>query len=193
MPADTKKVAVERKTKKPFPPVSEQETKQNVQTDLTAFKSLATGHTFLLESEDAKRYEKRLSEYYEEFKPVSAYEKILVDALANHEWRLARTSVIERGLLALGRREFASLFAAHPPADRERLAGEKAAVEYAKHFRLLKQQRTRLDKYRARDLKELRGVQYKRAQDEMAELERAAKAAGRLIVFPKSNPREGLQ
>jgi hypothetical protein len=160
---------------------------------MTAVKSPATGMTMLLATEEAKQYEKRLSEYNEEFQPATAIERILVEGLASNEWRLARIARIEDGLALSGRREFGGLFEAYPPEERERLLAEKMAVEYAKLLKLLKQQRKHLEKYRQKDLEELRRMQYERAQNEMAKLERAAKAAGRLIVFPKSKVPEGLQ
>ena len=116
-----------------------------------------------------------------------------MEGLANNEWRLARIARIENGLALSGQKEFGTLFEAYPPEEREKLLAEKMAAEYAKPLKLLKQQRKSLEKYRKKDLEELRRMQYERAQDEMAKLERAAKAAGRLIVLPKSKVREGLQ
>ena len=137
-------------------------------TRFNAVRNALTGQTILLPSDDAALYQTHCNAYNKELKPVGAIETNLVQAIADHDWRLARIPVLEANLYALG--EFKL-------ADDEipmHLLDAHIQTTYEKHFRNLHLQQNRLTRYRAKDLAELRALQQAREEEEKQNYERAS-------------------
>jgi uncharacterized protein with GYD domain len=137
-------------------------------TRFNAVRNALTGQTILLPTDDAVLYQTHCEAYNKELKPVGAIETNLVQAIADHDWRLARIPVLEANLYALG--EFKL-------ADDEipmHLLDAHIQTTYEKHFRNLHLQQNRLTRYRAKDLAELKALQQARQEEQKQDYERAA-------------------
>jgi hypothetical protein len=137
-------------------------------TRLNAVRNALTGQTILLPADDADLYQTHCEAYQIELKPEGAIEHNLVQAIADHDWRLARIPVLEANLYALG--EFKL-------ADDEipmHLLEAHIQITYEKHFRNLNLQQNRLTRYRAKDLAELKALQQARLEEEKQNYELAA-------------------
>ena len=87
-------------------------------SSLNAVKSGLTGRTVLLPNEDIAMYEAHIAEFTKRFAPLGDDEQHLVQSLADTEWRLERIPALEMGIYALGRVQFAELFANEDEAAR---------------------------------------------------------------------------
>lgn len=67
--------------------------------------------------------------------PVGDEETALVQSLADTEWRRQRVPSLEMGIYALGRLEFADLFAEEDGAVRRQLIEAKIFLQYKPEFR----------------------------------------------------------
>jgi hypothetical protein len=72
-----------------------------------ALKTGLTGRTILLPSDDVAAYQNLISLIEKKFQPESGEEKLLVQSIADTEWRLLRIPTLEAGIYALGRVELA--------------------------------------------------------------------------------------
>ena len=133
-----------------------------------AVRNALTGQTILLPTDDAARYQSHCESYHKELKPVGARETTLAQAIADHDWRLARIPVLEASLSALGEFKLAD---ENMPAH---LLEAHIQITYEKHFRNLHLQQNRLTRYRAKDLAELKALQQAREEEEKQNYERAA-------------------
>jgi hypothetical protein len=147
-------------------------------TRYNAVRHGLTGQAVLLPTEDAARYQAHCDAYHKELKPVGAFEATLVQAIADHDWRLARIPILEANFHALGEFE---LTGENIPAH---LLEAHIQIAYEKHFRNLHLQQNRLTRYRAKDLAELKALQQARIEEEKqtyelaAALEKQAAASG---------------
>jgi uncharacterized protein with GYD domain len=137
-------------------------------TRFNAVRNALTGQTILLPTDDALLYQNHCHAYRKELNPVGAFETNLVQAIADHDWRLARSPALEANLYALGERNLAG---DEMPAH---LLEAHIQVTYEKHFRNLHLQQNRLTRYRAKDLAELKALQQARFEEEKQSYERAA-------------------
>jgi hypothetical protein len=128
-----------------------------------AVKTGLTGQTVLLKTDDVAVYHQHLDRFQKQFAPATDTEKDLVQDLADTEWRLLRITPLESGILALGRRELAPLFADESdPAVREALLEAKLFLTYRRDLNNLSIQQSRLRKHRDLVLAELKEIQQKR-------------------------------
>jgi hypothetical protein len=143
-----------------------------------AVRNALTGQTILLPTDDAALYRNHCAAYQKELNPVGARETILVQAIADHDWRLARIPVLEASFYALGARELGD------DTMSMQLLEAHIQIAYEKHFRNLHLQQNRLTRYRAKDLAELKALQQTRMEEEKqayelaAVLEKQAEATG---------------
>jgi hypothetical protein len=72
-----------------------------------ALKTGLTGRTILLPSDDVAAYQNLVALTKKKFDPSTDEEKLLVQSIADTEWRLLRIPTLEAGLYALGRNELA--------------------------------------------------------------------------------------
>jgi hypothetical protein len=137
-------------------------------TRYNAVRNALTGQTILLPTDDAILYQNHCDAYRKELKPEGAFETTLVQAIADHDWRLARIPALEANLFALGERQLAN---DEMPAH---LLEAHIQIAYEKHFRNLHLQQNRLNRYRANDLAELKALQQARFEEEKHNYELAA-------------------
>ena len=99
---------------------------------LNAVKTGLTGHTVLLSSDDAERYQQHIADFFDDLQPVGRRESALVQSIADSTWRLDRISTLEMALFARGREEFAELFADRDPALRSSLIALHTLLTYTR-------------------------------------------------------------
>ena len=125
-----------------------------------ALKTGLTGRTILLPTDDVAGYQNLVSLIEKKFAPESDEEKLLVQSIADTEWRLLRIPTLEAGIYALGRVELAAecSFEAEPQA---RAAMIEALIfrTYRKDLNNLALQESRLNKQRNNCRQQLRELQ----------------------------------
>src|SRR5947208_707155 len=105
-------------------------------SSLNAVKTGLTGRTVLLPSDDAAVYEAHFAEFLKR--------QNLVQSLADTEWRLLRIPALEMGIYAVGRIEFAELFANEDEGVRKHLIEAKIFLAYQRQLNNLSIQEGRL-------------------------------------------------
>ena len=134
-----------------------------------------TGRTVLLPSDDASVYEPHFAEFLKRLAPVGEDEQNLVQSLADTEWRLLRIPALEMGIYAVGRVEFAELFANEDEAVRKHLIEAKIFLAYQRQLNNLSIQEGRLRRQREKDTAALGQLQDKRKRQAQARLDKAAR------------------
>jgi hypothetical protein len=149
---------------------------------LNAVKTGLTGRTVLLPTDDVPIYEKHIQEFVDEYQPLGPREAELVQALADHSWRLDRIAVLEHALYAHGFELFSEQF-----ADRGHLQAGftqmHTFLHYEKQFRNLQTQEMRIRRNREKDTGELNRLQAERR--EKARLAEKYKALQTAQTTPK--------
>jgi hypothetical protein len=144
-------------------------------SSLNAVKSGLTGRTVLLSGDDAALYEAHVSQFIENYAPVGDDERNLVQSLADTEWRLLRIPSLEMGIYAVGRIEFAGLFANEDDAVRKHLIEAQVFLAYQRQLNNLSIQESRLRRQREKDAAALRELQDNRKRRAKARLDNAAR------------------
>jgi hypothetical protein len=144
-------------------------------SSLNAVKTGLTGRTVLLPSDDAAVYEGHVAEFMKRLAPVGEDEQNLVQSLADTEWRLLRIPALEMGIYAVGRVEFAELFASEDEAVRKHLIEAKIFLAYQRQLNNLSIQEGRLRRQREKDTAALGQLQDKRKRQAQARLDKAAR------------------
>ncbi len=143
-------------------------------SSLNALKTGLTGRTVLLPSEDVAAYSAHVARFEAEWKAATDAERALVQSLADTEWRLLRIPSLEAGIYALGRLEFAELFAGETAAARVALIEAKIFLTYQRQLSNLSVQETRLRRQREKDAGTLREMQETRQRTQRVRLNLAA-------------------
>lgn len=141
---------------------------------LNAVKTGLTGRTVLLPNEDAAPYQEHLAKYVQELDPVGVRESLLVQAIADTEWRLLRIPALEMAIYARGRSQFAEALSHEDLVARPGLIELETFLTYEKQLRNLQLQEARLRRHREKDMAELRATQKARIAEERAQLADAA-------------------
>jgi hypothetical protein len=102
-------------------------------------------------------------------------ERKLVQSLADTEWRLLRIPVLEMGIYAVGRLEFAGSFANEDEAVRKHLIEAQVFLAYQRQLNNLSIQESRLRRQRDKDTATLRELQENRKRRTKAHLDNAAR------------------
>jgi len=144
-------------------------------SSLNAIKSGLTGRTVLLPGDDAALYEAHLSHFIKHHEPAGDDERNLVQSLADTEWRLLRIPSLEMGIYAVGRIEFAGLFANEDDAVRKHLIEAQVFLAYQRQLNNLSIQESRLRRQREKDAATLREIQDNRKRRAKARLDNAAR------------------
>jgi len=145
-------------------------------SSLNAVKTGLTGRTVLLAADDATAYEKHLQNLSEQYQPANAAECELLQSIADTHWRLQRVPNLEAGIYAIGRREFAELFAEEEATLRATLVQAHTFLAYRRDFTNLSTQETRLRRHLQLDLAELAALQTERLKKTEAQAAHAAAA-----------------
>ena len=130
-------------------------------SSVNAIKTALTGRTVLLPTDDVAAYQQHVQNFADEFKPMGPHESELVQALADHAWRLNRIASLEMAIYAYGHEQFAEQFANRG----EMQAGfiqMHTFLHYEKQLRNLQIQEARLRRNREKDTAELRRLQQER-------------------------------
>ena len=154
-----------------------------------ALKTGLTGRTILLPSDDLGAYENFVEILKRKYQPVEAYEKHLVQNIADTEWRLLRIPTLESGYYALGRHELAGE-CAHESNDQVRAAMLEALIDrtYKKDLRNLALQERRLRGQLAKFVTELTQLQEEREALQFQRRNRVMNPVGREMGFkPPTN------
>ncbi len=140
-----------------------------------ALKTGLTGRTVLLPADDAELYAAHVENHAKQYDPQTPEERELVQSIADCSWRLQRVPSLEAGIYAIGRLEFAELFAAQDPALREQLIQAKIFLAYQRQLNNLSIQETRLRRHRDQDIAKLKQLQEERAQQRRNQLTAVAR------------------
>ncbi len=140
-----------------------------------AVRNGLTGATVLLPSDDAALYEQHIASVFAVWAPADHREKLLVQSIADTEWRLQRIPTLESGIFALGRITHAGLFADQPESLRLVLLDTYIAQTCARDLRNLRLHDSRLRRHREKDIAELKEIQAERLKRREQLLNAAAK------------------
>ena len=127
-----------------------------------AVKNGLTGATVLLPCDATALYELHVSNTIAIWSPATHREQLLVQSIADTEWRLQRIPALESGILALGRLIYADLFQDHPDPLRATLLDAHILETKARELRNLQLQERRLRSHREKDIAELQQIQKER-------------------------------
>jgi hypothetical protein len=123
-------------------------------------KTGLTGHTVLLPTDDVAAYQAVIARFTERWQPQTEEERVLVQSLADTDWRLQRIPSLEYGIYALGAEEFAEEFSSEPdPAIRSSKVQTKTFVVHHKKLMSLQSQDARLRRHRQQDEQRLQRLQ----------------------------------
>ncbi|MGC2658839.1 MAG: hypothetical protein WA324_12850 [Bryobacteraceae bacterium] len=140
---------------------------------LNAVKTGLTGRTVLLPTDDVEVYRNHVQQFVDQYQPVGPRESELVQALADHAWRLDRVTVLEHALYAHGHEEFSEQFADRGPLQAG-FTQMHTFLHYEKQFRNLQTQEMRLRRNREKDTAELRRMQSERQETERLRAKQSA-------------------
>ena len=131
-----------------------------------ALKTGLTGHTVLLPTDDAERYEAHLLSYAERFDPQDDLETELVQSIADCRWRIGRIYSLETALHARGYAELSHLFEGYDEKQRSMLITGEVFLKYNRELRNLELQEQRLIRRADREEAVLVAMQKKRILEE---------------------------
>ena len=134
---------------------------------LNAVKTGLSGRTVLLPSDDVAAYEAMVARFTERWRPATEEERLLVQSLADIDWRMQRIPVLEYGIYAMGEEQFAEEFASEPdPNIRRSRIQTKTFFTHHKKLLSLQSQDARLRRQRMQDEARLRELQHERQYQE---------------------------
>jgi hypothetical protein len=119
---------------------------------LNAVKTGLTGRTVLLPTDDAAAYQQHLDRVRAEHKPATEAQQLLVQSIAETEWRLLRIPALESNIYAVGRLQFANLFEDQDAAVRTALIEAHTYLTFYRQLSNLSIQEARLRRQREKDL-----------------------------------------
>jgi hypothetical protein len=157
---------------------------------LNAVKTGLTGRTVLLPSDDVAAYEAAVLRFTDRWHPETEEECILVQALADNDWRLQRIPTLEFGIYAMGERELADEFADETdPQIRRSLIQTKVFLTHRRELMNLQTQESRLRRQRQQDEDRLQNLQSRRKGREFERQSREAAAAQHALVSQQNSAR----
>ncbi len=125
-----------------------------------AVKSALTAPTVLIPADEIHAYRTLVQSLIDRHHPASHEEQVLVQSLADLEWRLKRIPSLEAGIYATGRRELADLHSEQQDTEiRAALIEAETFMKYQREFSELSLQETRLLRMRRKHLARLRHIQ----------------------------------
>ena len=154
---------------------------------LNAVKTALTGRTVLLPTDDVAAYEAAAARFIERWNPQTEEERILVQSLADTDWRLQRIPTLEYGIYAMAERELANEFADEANEQvRRSLIQTKIFLTHRRELMNLQTQESRLRRYRQQDETRLGDLQFRRKSAEAERVRR--EAAERRAAAPAKAP-----
>ena len=147
---------------------------------LNAIKTGLCSHVVVLPYEDAAAYQQYLDRRFKKFLAVGDDETILVQAIVDNEWRLARIASLEAGVYTLGTRVFKDEFADEDdPIVRAALIKVKTMQEYRRDLTNLALQERRLRNHIEKDTAKLEELQNRRVTKRKHQIEGCQKLRAR--------------
>jgi len=147
---------------------------------LNAIKTGLCSHVVVLPHEDAAVYQQYLDRRFNKFLAVGDDEIILVQAIVDNEWRLARIAPLEAGVYTLGTRVFKEEFADEDdPIVRAALIKVKTMQEYRRDLTNLALQERRLRNHIEKDTAKLEELQNRRFTKRKHQIEGCQKLRAR--------------
>jgi hypothetical protein len=120
-------------------------------------KSAPTAQGILIPADEIAAYRTLVESLMERYSPASRQEKVLVQSLADIEWRLSRIPSLEAGIYEAGRRDIAEHHSDYEdPATRAALIEAEIFMKYQREFSDLSLQEARLLRLRRKTLAGLR-------------------------------------
>jgi hypothetical protein len=133
-----------------------------------AVKHALTGQTVILEGDDIEAYQKLCAIIFKKFNPQTDPEHLVVQDIADTEWRLRRIPVMESGLFQLVRTQQAEAHADMDPEERRILLDGQAQFQFTKAFTNLTLQESRLQRKLERKTAEFKELRAERELIEVA-------------------------
>lgn len=132
-----------------------------------AVKTALTGHTILLPTDDVEAYKAHITRLNDQLKPTTDEERVLVQSIADTEWRLLRIPSLDANIRAVGRIKLADLYRNQTdPATRAALIEAEVQMTYRKDLSNLALQETRLRRHRHLDTEKLEALRAARKEAE---------------------------
>ena len=142
-----------------------------LKVSLNALKTGLTSQIVVMPHEDAAAYQAYLERRFKKFAPAGDDEQLLVQAIVDNEFRLARIPALEAAIYAIGLREFAGEFADEQNLEiRASLIRAKTALHYRRDFSNQALQERRLRNHIEKDtakLEELQKARYTRRKSQI--------------------------
>ena len=145
-----------------------QSTEGKAKSSLNAIRTGLTGRTVLLPGDDIAAYQQHVACLEDHYKPLTGAEKLLVQSVADSEWRIGRIPSLEAGIYALGRLEFAAEFENEDPAVSATMLDAKTFLVHHRQLNNLTIQENRLRRQREKDIAGLKSIQADRIVAENA-------------------------
>jgi hypothetical protein len=139
-------------------------------SSLNALRHGLTGQIVVMPTEDLQAYQAHLKSFTAEYQPKGATEAHLVQALADHSWRLNRVAALETNLLTLGIANEVSPISDAPQQVREAMSIVSALESQSKALSNLSVHSQRLSRQFERTVAQLRDLQNTRLAKEKQEL-----------------------
>jgi len=143
-----------------------------LKVSLNAIKTGLTSQVVVLPNEDAAEYRKLLDRRFAKYSPVGDDENMLVQAIIDNEWRIARVAPLEASFYAIGLREFAGEFSDEADlTTRASLIRGKTALHYRRDLSNLALQERRLRNHIESDVAKLEALQKERYTRRKSEIQ----------------------
>jgi hypothetical protein len=134
-------------------------------SSLNAIQTGLTGRTILLPTDDADAYQQHVNRIFEDLSPVTDKERVIVQTVADTDWRLLRIAPLEASVWAMGFRKLADLYPEETnEATRTSLIQGEVFAFFRRDFSNVALQERRLRNQRLSDLAELKALQQERAE-----------------------------
>jgi hypothetical protein len=145
-------------------------------SSMNAVKTGLTGRTVLLPTDDIHAYYDHLDRHFADFAPMTDKEKVLVQTIADTEWRLLRIAPLEAGIYAVGRRKLADLYPEEKdPHTRQAFIDAEVFMTYRRDLSNLALQERRLRNHLEKDVAQLEALQKARLDKRRSQIAFATK------------------
>jgi hypothetical protein len=156
-------------------------------SSFNSLKTGLTGRTVLLAADEVAAYEAHCLRLQHKWNPEGDDESLLVQSIADTEWRLRRIPTLEFAIYAKGRAEFAAQVDATTDVSDPALVDLETFLRYEKQLRNLALQEGRLNRQRDKHIAELRQLQSERlarqAEQAQAEVTATSQPSNNGFVF----------
>ncbi len=142
-------------------------------SSLNALRHGLTGQVVVMPDEDLKAYLSFTERYVQDLHPLTEPERQLAHDIANCQWRLNRSALIEQGVYALGHHDFADLNDVDHPEIHAALTAATTYLKNGRQLENLSRQENRLRRSLQSSLKLYHEMQAHRRQQEWEDMIKA--------------------